>query len=687
MERNQGLGSLAGWLRMIAITVQRRSRFIGPLPPRVVALGSCLLLMLWLWAAPVSAAIITVSGDCSLAEAIENANDGEQTNSACGTGSSGADIINLRGNVTLAATAEALTITSSLTINGGDHTLSGPGRLLRMHGTPTPEFTYLDVEIEINNLKFTNSASAANPAVEVGASAKVAINGSTFHDITAATRGAALVQLPDANSLTIKNSIFRDNTSSGSTQGGGALWLQGTTPISNSKFTDNEAEHSGGAIYAAPAAVVTIRGSSFSGNESDGDGGAYFGGGNTSIYRSAFSENEAGDQGGAIFYERNELRVENSTFYANTSANEGGALYVSATDTPTANVRHVTFVNNEASEANGASKNGNALFAATAATANMYNSIIVEKSSAGGNSCQGLDANTKNIIQDGHTSCATDSDLGTDPKLGGRAGSPAYYTLRAGSPAIDEADDTQCGYLEGDNDVDQRGAVRPYGDDCDIGAYEWYPSPPEEKAEAPRRRRSVATPTVEPGCAYCAELEAAGFRLRATYGLASGVQFRRLDAGGIGDRAVLESGFRDAVDVFGYAEQGVEVCFPGTGSLLLLGRGHQPARGESAAGLLARWQDLRRARSRRHDRADHGSARAHGSAAGDTGVGSESEQLHGDDESHRQLPGDAGRGLTAVCGSLGECQPGLAALRCPADGAGADSGLGSGWIITARRAG
>ena len=41
----------------------------------------------------------------------------------------------------------------------------------------------------------------------------------------------------------------------------------------------------------------------------------------------------------------------------------------------------------------------------------------------------------------------------------------------------------------------------------------------------------------------------------------------------------------------------------------------------------------------------------------------------------RQLPGDAGRGLASICRSLGQCQPGLAALQRQADGAGTDGGV------------
>ena len=71
-------------------------------------------------------------------------------------------------------------------------------------------------------------------------------------------------------------------------------------------------------------------------------------------------------------------------------------------------------------------------------------------------------------------------------------------------------------------------------------------------------------------CFFCPDLEARGFRLSATHGLASGVQMRQIGRDGIGNQAVLDDGFIDAVDVWGYVEQGVEVCFPQLGQLILL---------------------------------------------------------------------------------------------------------------------
>ena len=98
------------------------------------------------------------------------------------------------------------------------------------------------------------------------------------------------------------------------------------------------------------------------------------------------------------------------------------------------------------------------------ATLNLRNTIIAGNS---GGDCFGrLNENINNLIADG--SCF--AVLSGDPMLGELVapedGSPAYYPLLEGSPAIDAADDEYC------PDTDMLGAARPQGAACDIGAYE-----------------------------------------------------------------------------------------------------------------------------------------------------------------------------------------------------------------------
>ena len=416
-------------------------------PPRIFVQTLFLFLILSLSAAPVSAADIEVSGNCSLAEAIENANDGARTNTDCATGSSGADTINLTGNVML-PDANALAITSTLTINGGDYTLSGTGSLLHVSSPDTNTRT-----LTINNLTLTNNnnSTASGHALRVDTRALATINDSIFEKNTSTNSGAAISVGSNGRSVTINDSIFRNNTSGGS----------------------------GGAIQNYANSIMTINGSLFANNTASFSGGAIYDDLITEIYRSVFSGNSAGSRGGAIFTERT-LYIENSTLFNNSSGSDGGAvagLPSSTVSQLSGRIRHVTFVDNSATGAG----NSVAIQVHHRHTVRMFNSIIKRKSGATGNDCVGLETSGYNIIEDG--SCANSSNLTKDPLLGTRSsGTLFYFPLRHNSPARDAANDDDCTILRDENgtDVDQRAAVRPYpvGGACDIGAYEWYPPPP-----------------------------------------------------------------------------------------------------------------------------------------------------------------------------------------------------------------
>ena len=61
--------------------------------------------------------------------------------------------------------------------------------------------------------------------------------------------------------------------------------------------------------------------------------------------------------------------------------------------------------------------------------------------------------------------------IGSDPNLGPSTGSPAFYPLNSGSPAIDAGDDAICtaAPISG---ASQNGITRPQGAHCDIGSFE-----------------------------------------------------------------------------------------------------------------------------------------------------------------------------------------------------------------------
>lgn len=614
-----------------------------------MGLGIVLLLILSLSAAPVSARTITVNSTCSLADAITAANTDTATGS-CAAGS-GADVINLTGDVSF-TNAAGLSITEALTINGtksgdGNHKITATGRLFIASSPSNTAFT-----LTINDLTLTNnnSTTADDELITVNDSASLKVSNSIFTSIKSNIRGAA-IRVPELGAgLTIENTEFShigNNVSTASQGGapiyvisvnnntpvkisnsrfisnqsrehGGALYLDSniTLEIKGSRFKSNSAGGSGGAIYFAsgsggpdvtiessefdgnsadeggalfisdPDADTTIRNSLFKNNSAVDDGGAIDDRGAMNIYRSVLHNNSASDSGGAIISVRS-LTLENSTLFNNTSVNHGGALYGNhSAGTDSTTVKHVTFVNNEAT---GAGQNGNSIYAESAVYMSVINSIIKTTASHVGTDCEGLDASSFNIIEDG--SCSTSSTITSDPLLGARTGgSRPYYPIGTNSPAYNAARSDYCTGANGLNSphVDQRGRSRPYGDACDIGAFEWHPPPPPGNGNGGGGGgggrggggSEDATPTPVPMsssiCYFCPDLEARGFKLSATHGFASGVQMRQIGRDGIGDPSVLNDGFLDAVDVWGYAEQGVEVCFPGTGSLVLLDAATSP---------------------------------------------------------------------------------------------------------------
>ena len=62
----------------------------------------------------------------------------------------------------------------------------------------------------------------------------------------------------------------------------------------------------------------------------------------------------------------------------------------------------------------------------------------------------------------------------------------------------------------------------------------------------------------------------------AVNGLNSGIEFQRVDQGGVGIDSILDLGFLDAVDVWSYIGGGYEVCFPQIGKIIFLDAATSP---------------------------------------------------------------------------------------------------------------
>ncbi len=122
-------------------------------------------------------------------------------------------------------------------------------------------------------------------------------------------------------------------------------------------------------------------------------------------------------------------------------------------------------------------------------TATLRNTLIAN--STGGGDCVSnvtLSNSNNNLIEDSNSACGLTNGsngniIGSDPNLGALTGSPAYFPLLPGSPAIDAGDNTTWADPPVNNQS-QNGVIRPQdgnGDNfavCDMGSYEYPDTPP-----------------------------------------------------------------------------------------------------------------------------------------------------------------------------------------------------------------
>ena len=467
----------------------------------------------------VQAADIQLGDTCSFADAILAANN-DRAEGGCLAGR-GADTITLSQDITLKAELPA--ITSKITIEGNGYTISGNNRYrifyndggaLTVHDL-TMTKGYVEGELIINaDRSYKNTTVNPIGGAIVNWEGALTISNSTFSDNLAEEDGGAIYN--QGGELSINSSVFSDNLADND---GGAIYniANGTLSISDSSFSDNSAEANGGAIYNWGESELSISDSSFSNNSAWLGGTIYNQGGELSISDSAFSDNSAEYLGGAIYnWGESELSISDSSFsnnsaeyrgvrislggaisnehdgelsivnsaFSGNSADKGGAIHNG--DYGELSITNSAFSNNSADKSGGAiynrydgelrisnssfshnsAENGGAIYNWKDGKLRMRNSIIAGRGRDACYSDNRLRHNIRNFIQDGSCSPAWRGDPMLGELVEPEDGSPAYYPLLEGSPAIDAADDEYC------PDTDMLGTARPQGAACDIGAYE-----------------------------------------------------------------------------------------------------------------------------------------------------------------------------------------------------------------------
>ncbi len=437
----------------------------------------------------------TCDADCSLREALVAAN-----------ATAGADIITLVSGSTytfsLAGAGEDASATGDLDVTdaaGVTINTSGAGAAIINANSID---RVLDVRpgaaLTLNNINVTNGSVGANGGGLLMAGASLTItNGSVSNNLTTAGNDGGAIYV-SAGTVTINGTSFTNNTSA---DDGGALYLiAGTTTISNATFDDNTGFDIGGAIRndAVNTSITRTTFLNNAGNSNNTAPGGVGGGGifindtanNTTITLSTFQGNSTthanSARGGAIYTEGTNVIVANSTFTGN-SANEnvagaagdvaqGGAIFQDDVGgiNPSLTLYNVTLSGNTTTVNGLGTASGASIYKNTATgTITVANTIVANGTP---NNCSG-----SAVTDGGNNINFNTADCGfantANPSFGALTGSPAYFPLNAGSPAIDTGSNAVCAAAPVNN-ASQNGLIRPVNGDavagavCDIGSYE-----------------------------------------------------------------------------------------------------------------------------------------------------------------------------------------------------------------------
>jgi hypothetical protein len=235
---------------------------------------------------------------------------------------------------------------------------------------------------------------------------------------------------------------------------GGAIRNLGTLVIDGLTVSGNSAGDSGGGIYNA--GTLDVRASTFSGNSvtdtTCAGGGAIRSEGPGSVLRvanSMISGNFARScSGGGVSFNDGSADIRASTIAGNTAGSSGGNLYKG-------------------------SAAASLQLAATAVSDGSAGGGTPVNSDLHGALAGGLVSGGYNLVRargDAAGFTATDFANGTNPQLaalGNNGGPTATHALAVTSPLLDGGTAT-CAQA-----TDQRGFVRPQGDACDVGAFEF----------------------------------------------------------------------------------------------------------------------------------------------------------------------------------------------------------------------
>jgi CSLREA domain-containing protein len=292
-------------------------------------------------------------------------------------------------------------------------------------------------------------------------------------------------------SLTIQSSTGFDGP-----DGGAIRFSGGTLDVESTTFTSSLAMHASGAIHqTATAGMLTVNRSSFVGGFAD-SAGAITTNASALITASSFTANEVQGSAGAIHQVAGTLTLDGDTFEQNEAraqpTDRGGAIVSEAGTTLT--ITRSTFSHNSAAQGNALWSMGTTTIRSSTFSDGIDGGAFIIGRPTGtvsiGGSIVGAEADLPicsapltslgyNEVQD--DSCgllATGDRIGT-PVLDDLADNGGSVLTRLpNGDLLDAIPPATAGLCDTSTPQDQRGAPKPSGTGCDIGAVERQPTDP-----------------------------------------------------------------------------------------------------------------------------------------------------------------------------------------------------------------
>jgi hypothetical protein len=410
-------------------------------------------------------------GDCELREAVAAANT-NAPQSTCPAGSGPSDTIVVpAGEYAVALT---ISVATEMIIDGAGSEsttitrASGVGRIIDVGASGN---------LDLRDAEVSGTTVAADGAGISNAGTLTLRDAVVANNHAFAESGGGIHATGTADSTSVLSSVIGSPDGGitpgniGGQDGGGIFVENGNLTVRNSLIADNQANNAGatanggggGGIEIASgfSFTVLIEDTTFRDNDAQRGGGLRVSqAGTSSVTATSFEGNSALVAGGAALQGSGTLNFVNSTFSGNDSPGNGGAIFVNA---GTGTIANSTLAGNDSPLG--------ATIRQTGGTLNLRASLLEGAAGQAECSLPGGTFNSLgyNVAQD--TSCGLGGTADQQPvspgllALADNGGPTLTHALSGTSAALNT---TPCDGLT----EDQRGVPRPFGSNCDGGAYE-----------------------------------------------------------------------------------------------------------------------------------------------------------------------------------------------------------------------